>query len=74
VADFPDREGQYAQREELSRAWAIVDNQTAEIEALEARHAALVAAARKTLADQHMRGNVNDTAYDALRAVLEQHD
>jgi hypothetical protein len=45
MGDFPDRESQWAQREELSRAWAIVDNQTKEIEELEKRHAALVEAA-----------------------------
>jgi hypothetical protein len=32
MSDFPNREDDFARREELSRAWAIVDNQSAEIE------------------------------------------
>jgi hypothetical protein len=70
VSDFPDREGQYAQREELSRAWAIVDNQTAEIEELEKRHAALVVAVIRlhdSLSPDETRGvlwrNVEDALY-----------
>ena len=77
MSDFPDRENQFAQREELARAWAIVDHQTAEIEELEKRHAALVAAAEEAwgaLASDWggpVPDEVRQPVIEALRATID---